>query len=361
MQSTATRSWATAGVALVGAAAIAATPVTAPAPDVQSRAVQLTTAGIDLFSGWENAFTTAMTNTTALWDGFTAAPLPVLQQVITNDIGYLKDLLTFSPASGNILGDILTHVTKAFEASTFLGGDQVDFINPLTAATLDSNHSILFLGLTGQAVSLGFADPGWLIHTLTQLMASPLSGVLIGAVGPLISPLVELGNSLAGAVGALFSATPDWTTALNDLLNIPGNMVGAFLNGSTLDLSGLIPLVKDLNLMPLPTGSSLDSLSFTFGGLLSAGDVAHATTGQVGQGVGGSILNSLGIHLSHVPIFSDMDYHGVGVGPLGALEGLGQIIAGELGWNGQGWPLADLFDAGHSAGAAALDAVGGTL
>ena len=66
MQHMATRPWIAAGVALVGAGAVAVTPVAAPIPalsSLQSPAVELT-AGLDPFGAWQDVFNTASANAT---------------------------------------------------------------------------------------------------------------------------------------------------------------------------------------------------------------------------------------------------------------------------------------------------------
>lgn len=245
-------------------------------------------------------FSTALTNAEGVFGAFSKAPFAALQQVIVNWAGYIEDLVKDPSSISTVIKDIEGNAHSAFNGATFLGGDQVSFINPLSNGTIDVAHAPIYLALTGQAVGLGIPAPPAPIPTIVDFLSSPLSGVLIGVLGPEISPWVALANDLSGISTALFGATPDFTTALQDLVNIPADMVGGFLNGATLDLSSLIPAIEHLGLIPLPPGASLDGLSITFGGLLSAG----ATSGldSVGTGIGGSIFNSLGIDLSNVPI-----------------------------------------------------------
>src|SRR3984885_10757433 len=104
----ATRPWITAGIALVGNSIVAVTPVAAPRPglpDLQVRAVQLATA-FDPITEWEDVFQTASTNATAIFDDWSAAPFPVLQQVIANQEGYFQDLLSNPADISTVLTDI---------------------------------------------------------------------------------------------------------------------------------------------------------------------------------------------------------------------------------------------------------------
>lgn len=327
------RPYVTAGAVLLGTGLIAVTP--GVMPDLQQRAVQLTS--FDPFAAWTDVFNATQANATEIYDYLSAVPFVALQQAIVNQVGYVQELIDDPSNISAVLTEMQTNAQNAFNAATFLGGDQVEFINPLDNATLDTQHSLLFLYLTNQLGGLGIPGPAEPIPTIVDFLTSPLSGVLIGALGPGISTWVALANSLTEISDALSCSASaalcgpdDWTTALQDLANIPANMVGGFLNGATLDLSPLIPVIEQLNLVPMPEGASIDSLSFAFGGLLSPGETNGIA--YFGSGPGGSILNSVGMGLSDVPIFGTLDAPGQGVGPLAALENLSQMIAVQLGW-----------------------------
>lgn len=343
MQHLAPSPWIAAGIALVGAGTIAATPVVTPLPAlsvVHTSAVALT-ADFDPFGAWQDVFDTAKTNATTLSDFFSAAPFVAQQQEIANLIGYAQGLADGSTTFSDVIKDIQDNATNTFNAATFLAGDPGD-LNVVSNYTMDLNHGLVYLALTGQAADLGFPAPDEPIPSIVNFLSSPLSGVLIGALSPSISPLVALSNSITDISNALNGSTPDVTTALQALADIPANMAGAFLNGSTLDLSSLIPLINEANLIPLPEGTSLDSLSIAFGGLLSPGETTSTIAGEL-NGIGGSILNSLGLDLSGVPLFGELSLAAEGIGPIGAWESLQEIIANSLGWDGTGNPLADLF------------------
>lgn len=344
------RLWIVAGAALVGAGAIAATPIAAPLPALpalQSRATQLT-ADFDPFGAWQDVLGTAKTNATTLSDAFSAAPFVAQQQEIANQVGYLQDLFNGSATIGDIFGHIKDNATDAFQAATF-SGLTFDPLDPTTTAPLlysnDAFHSLLVMVLPQY---LPQDENSGLISEVVQFMASPLSGVLIGALGPSISPWIALGNSFTEISDALSGDNADWTTALQEMADIPANMAGGFLNGATLDLDALLPMLADSGLFP--EGITMDSLSYAFGGLLSTGETAGHVGGSIDGseiGFGGSMLNGLGINLD---LGFPLDIAGQGVGPLAAWESLSQIMAGALGWDGLGSPLDDLFGSGTAAG-----------
>jgi hypothetical protein len=330
MQKVATRPWTTAGVALAGASLIAATPVTVPLPDVQARDIAL--AAFDPITPFVDAFNTASANATTIADTYFIAPFPVLQQVIVNQFGYLGDVINNPASIGDVFGDIGTNLQNVLAATVLLGASDT-LAGQVLPTTLDSFHTDL--------VELLPSSTGLLQDILT-LSQSPLSGILIGLAGPLISPAVAFGSSIAEAIGALTGGDP--LTGLEDLINTPANVLNGFLNGATLNLDSLIPLAEQTGLLPttieafgLTVGLDYTNLDLAFGGLL--------TPGETEQGIGGSIFNSLGL-AANLTIDGEplgtLTVDGQGVGPLGALTSFTQLLASVIGWDGTGNPLTQL-------------------
>ena len=111
-----TRPWVIAGVALVGAGLIAATPVAAAVPDVQAADVQLTAGGFDDVSLGQ-LFTNASTSFTHnIFDPFIGAPFPVGQQVTENFLGYLSSIFTDPSQISNIPTEIQNNLNNALNA-----------------------------------------------------------------------------------------------------------------------------------------------------------------------------------------------------------------------------------------------------
>ena len=98
---TALRPYTTAGVALLGAGVIAITPIAPRMPDITDieRALPVhLTAAVDPITQWTDVLNQANANFTTIANNFLAKPFPVLQQVIANQIGYLGELRSCSPA-----------------------------------------------------------------------------------------------------------------------------------------------------------------------------------------------------------------------------------------------------------------------
>jgi hypothetical protein len=339
MQHVLARPWIAAGIALFGAGAIAATPVAAPLPGLPAAhtpAVHLT-AGFDPFAAWQDVFTTAQANIATLMDT-ASTPFLAGQQLIA-------DLINGTSIDPQAVFDAIAQPSL----------DGLLSPTPLGLSN-DGFHALLALVLP-QYLPSDFPIPADDLSPILSFLASPLSAVMIGALAPSISPLVAMVNSVTEISDALSGDTADWDAALQGLADLPANMVGGFLNGATLNLDALIPLLSDT----LPEGFGISSLSYTFGGLLSPGQTGSDVEGFVNgitdgstPGIGGSILNGLGIHLTgSLPLPID----GIGVGPLGAWQSLQEIIAMALGWDGTSNPLDDMMGGDGTEGADLLAAV----
>ena len=350
----ATQRWITAGVAVAGLIAVApgVSPVLPQLPhlqhELQASAVRLT-AGWDPLAAWQTAFNTASANASTLANNFLLAPGVGLQQAIVNEVGFLREVLNDPSSIGTVLTQIANNAQTVATGLTGLGASAATN-KAAQAHSVDTLHGLLASTLPTML------PPGTDVAAVTQVLnvlASPLSGLVMGAVGPVISPVVALFNSVL-AVGAALQAS-DPSAALSALLNAPANAVGAFFNGADLNLDALVPLIAKAGILPAST--TINALDIGFGGLLSVGSVSQGTYTQNGTITpittpGGSILNSVGLNISTVlgttPI--TLNIPSQAVGPLGALESISQTVGVLLGdhWDGkkavQVAPLSTLSD-----------------
>lgn len=203
-----------------------------------------------------------------------------------------------------------------------------------TVVPVNDVHVQLYQGLTG----LGDfqTGSGWeaaLVAGLTEFAASPASGVLLGAVGPVISPAVALWNSAGSILADLTGGAP--TAALGHLIDTPSRVADAFFNGATLNLDALAPTFGPFVTSGSAGGEQLDGLSFAFGGLFSPGEVVTGASGPLYRGTGGSMLNALGLELSFFPpddfAGGTLSIPATPVGPIAAIAGLVSILGQALG------------------------------
>jgi len=242
------RSYLTAAVAALGAGAVALAPVqplqsgSDLSAALRSAVVVDLAAAIDPFTPWVNTIQAASDNIAGLVNTWVEMPLPILQQVVANQVTYIGEL----PAIGTIIGQVVANVGNAVRAP---------FAVDLN--TLDPAHAAVYALLPTISPDL----PQGLLDFLT----SSASGLLIGVIGPVLSPVLALGSSIRTAIGAL--QTSDWAAAVNALINIPAAMVNAFLNGGpTIDVTSLVN-----STIPIPPPSVLNNATITLGGLLSQG------------------------------------------------------------------------------------------
>ncbi|MGE2724125.1 outer membrane porin GjpA [Mycolicibacterium pulveris] len=309
------RPYTSAGLALVSATAIAMTPVVAAPslPDVKvaNPAVQLS-AAVNPIAPWLEVWEKSETNLANLADTWLEAPAPILQQVIANQLGYLQQLPDFPVILEEMVGNLRAAIQAPFATDT----------STLENTTPLMNHRSLFTILSDLAAEGAGPIPAELMP-LVNFSTTFTSGMLLGLVGPVISPVLALVASAGAIVENLTGETPDLEAAFNTLINTPAAMVDAFLNGGqTLDLTPVLDALG-INLDPAP-GTEVQTVGITFGGLLSPG---------------GSMFNALdfGIVIGgriNVPVA------GQGPGFIGSLIGLTQTIAKAIGWDGEGNPLA---------------------
>ena len=328
------RPWVTAGVALTTAGLVVATPVAVPnLPEVNVPDIQLTAGLLE---------DTAQ-SITDLVKTFTEAPFPLLQQVFDNQMDGLATVLADPSKIGDVLGGGWENFGTALGAPFTVDPlwDWEPFVThvpaipcifpgfppgcPIDAFDLiqgwPAGHEVPGLGLLGNngwefegLQTLFGGDES--VASLLNFTASPFTGVLLGLIGPLLGPLVALSDDFS----AIFDGTA--TDPLAALINIPGHMLDAFLNGGeTLDALGLIePLLSQI------TGGATLPANFeagiALGGLLSGP---------------GSLFGSLETtNIGFGPIGLD----GTGAGPIGSLLAIPYVMAASLGWDGDGNPFS---------------------
>jgi hypothetical protein len=341
------RPWTTAGFALtmVAASAVIA-PAVAPVaelPAPQTRAVQLVSGDVT----WDQVLQTALANSTDIYDHLSPATFADIQQFAANVPAYLD-------GSRNFDADLTTAYNAAI--NPFLPTDPEPYIYTSVDPTqseigisalgthlfdipLLGKDGLLEVLTNGLDVDLGITtinipvlpllvgdDLASQIEPYLSFSGSPLSGILWGSFGATLSPILQLNDDVTAITAALGGATPDYTTAFNDLADMPANVTNAFLNGYG-DIN-LDTLLADFGATSPTTDASL---FFDLGGLLSPA---------------GSLINGIGFtdQLGDCSIAcATLDVPATAVGPIASLFLQDQAIAESIGWDGVGQPLAHLF------------------
>lgn len=330
------RPYATAGVVIAGTGLIAATPVMAPTPAARTVIDVALTAGGGLPSlaePWIDVYNTAAANATTLLNNYFLAPGVAWQQLYANVMGYAQQIL--DDPSSSTLADINTQIQEhwvavrdAYALPLDVSKDTYNTVlHHSIDGTVTSGHNLLIAQVPGYLPAGTDVD---MVNSVLNWMISPMSAILMGSVGPGISPWIAMMNSIADG------------DSFNEIMASGWN---GFLNGAVLHLDWLLPMINDAGF--LPDGMSLDRLDFTFGGLLSTGSVQvgpYQVLGADGEiaasvpAVGGSLFNALGLEMVGVPFLTKIDVEGQGIGPIAAMESWGQIVGALLGsgWDGKG-------------------------
>lgn len=253
----ATRSAALTSAALVTAGAVALAPLSPVATaQAASSAPVVSVADYDLTAAWSpvDAWTRVVdqsgTNLNFLGDFLRLGPFDLGQTIAANQLDNLADL-----------PDILTIANRTWNNLT--AGLSAPFAEDLT--TMGSRHRTAYRTIPAFTLPPLAAD-AWQ-RELLALTTTSTTGVLLGVVGPIVGPVVALANSLGASFDNLTEG--EIAQALSNLVDIPANMTGAFLNGGpSVNIKPLLGLLG-INLNPAIFGDA--QIRLVFGGVLSTG------------------------------------------------------------------------------------------
>lgn len=344
------RSYLTAGIAVVGAGAIAVTPVAPVGPDpallshrIGEMAVSLTAAvtPVDPIQNIIDIVTAAGENIGALVNNFgaglyvngtfpfppntvingnlgwrtggyaTGTAFPIIAQTVNNLISYIGEL----PDIATILGQVFGNIGNALGAPFAVGVEEsaralgiipdspynqnvnaVPYVTIPDVATVSQRDIWALLPLLA-------GDSYASLKPILDATTTPISGLLVGAIGPIVAPVLAVVNGLSNTLALLQES--DFGGALTELINIPANAIGALLNGGpVLDLTPLLGLAG----ITLP--DSIKSIGLQMGGLLSPGGVAFDALAAEADALGSTLV---------IP--------GLPIGPIGALTSLNNYVA----------------------------------
>ncbi|BBY61556.1 hypothetical protein MSAR_46920 [Mycolicibacterium sarraceniae] len=255
----------TGGVALIGASAIALSPLVVtpqqvhpPAIPVSSIAATLTastTSMVDPFTEWVQVLTTTFNNLAAIGQQIQASPAPILKQIIANQIGYAT---TISTALGNA-GGAFVAAAKALPSALLQAAQQV------AAGQISAGLSTAYTAALALVVSPGFAliqspilnIPGQVLQNITNFVN--LVPTFVGTLGlsalytasGVESAFGDTAQAVYDAVGA-----GDFGAAVNAIVNAPAVLTNAFLNGYAPAASWgiLTPVTSGTGLVPVFIG-----------------------------------------------------------------------------------------------------------
>ncbi|PEG59830.1 hypothetical protein, partial [Mycolicibacterium boenickei] len=226
-----------AGVALLGAGAIAMSPVAPPMPDIAVPAISSAevnlSAAVDPIAAYTALFTNTFTNLQTLVSTELADPAPVLRQVIANQISTVQSLAAGLQGAGAGLAEILdpgnpygipATLQLAFE--NLLAGDINGAVSNTWGALLSP---VLYAGLP-------------LLEPITAAIRQPIQNLLnvVDTQTAVIFPVLGLLNVGYGTVTAAGNVGQDIVDSIragdpigvvNAMLSGPAVITNALLNG----------------------------------------------------------------------------------------------------------------------------------
>ncbi|BBY15223.1 hypothetical protein [Mycolicibacterium litorale] len=237
-----------ASVAMVGAGAMAVTPVAPSVSDIQQRAYEMTADANPILANpvavWEDNFANAFTNFEALAASLTDQPFPILSQIIENLSTY-ADTIIGAPAPADapprqrgtgILGAIqgIERTGTLFE--TRLAAAQEYLASGDITAAWAEIESALLIGYENIGIPLlaPLSIPGDMLQNAADVWDSLFTrGNAVAITRGLLAPPITLSFALANIAETVSKAVEngDYEAALTALVNAPGIATGAFLNG----------------------------------------------------------------------------------------------------------------------------------
>lgn len=320
------RSYLTAGVAALGAGAIALTPVQplpnqlslAPHRAIGNLAVDLASS-IDPITPWVDTFKLAGENIQKLWSFYMEQPLPLLQTIGANLGTYVQALPDFE-----FIGQSIANNIQTFFQAPWSPGDPIG--EYISSATVTYTHP-LSIPVSQQfafaILPIALGDAYEKLEPIINFTATHYSGQLVGLLGPLLAPVIQLTRSFT-AVGQYF-ADGDVIGAINELINIPANVTNAVLNGpGYLDLTAVVNAIQ-----PLP--EEVESIGLNLGGYLSPPVPSEGTVEEPTAFNGGTMFDSFAAKISYrIPPTVTVDDPGIPVSWIGSVIGLGQFLGDSM-------------------------------
>lgn len=238
-----------AGIAMVGAGAIAVTPVAPNVSEIQQRAFELTANAKVTDSPavvYGDLFENGFENLTALAGTLTANPFPILSQLAENQAGYIGQITEgflgvpeafenfWNGANGSVL---LDEARAALQRGEFAEAyDRLNRFNVYSLTILSPIAEWLFSAEPSTRLPEGrIGIPEQIAQNFTDVVATIFDqgGVVNGTTKSFLGPFIGVNFEIALAAEALVAAVQDGDAAgaVNVLVNTPGTVFNALLNG----------------------------------------------------------------------------------------------------------------------------------
>ncbi|MGB8407956.1 MAG: hypothetical protein WCE30_28215 [Mycobacterium sp.] len=228
------------GIALAGAGAIALAPIAQPLPaiaELQARAVSSAqvalTAAANPIEQWAQIIRDTLANGGTLVQSYLSDPLPILQQVLKNGLGYGQQTVTA------LQGAFTAFVQQmAFDNPSGTPAMLRQGIQQILAGQFADGVESVYEAVINAVVQPAFAllplmqIPVTMVKNLANAFATvpqSILGVGLGALGIVSASVTAIGASGQAIIDAVRAG--DLRGVIGAIVAIPGTVVGAILNG----------------------------------------------------------------------------------------------------------------------------------
>jgi hypothetical protein len=228
----AARPFVTGGIALVGASVIAVSPIAPPLPDLHLPSPAQVTAATELaafvnpIGNLVDVITASVNNVGTTVSQIFADPVPVLQQIVANQLGVANTLGTAAQGLVTAIGDSTLPAALQTALGQIGQGDITGAVQTFnTALTISLLNVITPLQPVLNIPSVIVQNLLNVTNTIPNVVLSIGLGVLSNVEGL----TVQMGDSAQAFIDAVGAG--DVGTAVSTVLNAPIDLAGAFLNG----------------------------------------------------------------------------------------------------------------------------------
>ena len=343
------RSHLTAGIAVLGAGILALAPVQAPhqpATALSHRAAAdigtaVLLSSFDPITPWVDTITTSVDNIAALIDYAFSDPFPIGSALVSDPGLALRNftkLFTapFSPGE-TFTFQVGTKTPNPYNIDVLApDNSQLSQVEVSSVGAVDNSAELNLAALqiiAGVAIASPCSDLGKCDEQLPVTTIAPVlriantyaSGVALGLLGPALAPVAALLNSVYAIVD--FIGQGDLVGVLNELVNIPANLVNSVLNGATLNVAPILGLFAP----DVVKNYEIKTLGLNLGGLLAGpvpmnGSLVNPADPPT-EFSGGTLLTSLAVDADPGAVIAAP---GLPTGPIGSLIGMGQFLGQQL-------------------------------
>jgi hypothetical protein len=259
-------SYLTAGAALVGAGAIALSPIHPAATavhELQIPTVMVSSAAVELvaapnpISTWVDVFANGYTNLSAVATRLAALPAPLARQVVANLINYVAiDISGYQAAAAGAVTYFTGTGAGSFQSKTQSAITNLQAGN--IAAAIDNLYTAFIFNPAQdilEPMEKALLIPQYISASLAAV-TKYLSSTFVVSLGAvvLISTLDSAQKEIGAALQGVYDAATagDWLGTAAGLINLPGAVVDGLLNGGS--TTGLLGAALGVLLVSTPKG-----------------------------------------------------------------------------------------------------------